>query len=175
MENCDPSAITAPLVSDDRSASSALRAELGIRHDHGRQRFAERRLDRGLPPRIDLDQLEQRAEHAVDALQAFGAGTSPSSVERHLERLDTSRGRGGGVGGLGSFGPRRLHDRVGSGECVLGGGELIEERPFDGTGFVALGAEPVRPHRPRAADVRSTTRGDWSHAAGRRATARAPP
>ena len=51
------------------------------------QRLAERRLDGGLPTGVDLDQIEQRAEHTVDAGEAFGAGAGPGSVERELERL----------------------------------------------------------------------------------------
>ena len=49
-------------------------------HD-GRQRFAERRLDRGLPPAVDAHEVEQRAEHAVETAESRRAGAGVGGVE----------------------------------------------------------------------------------------------
>ena len=82
---------TAPLVSESRSELERAPAESGAVDDDRVQRLAERGLDRRLPPVVDLDEVEQRAEHAVDIGEALGAGTGPGDVERQLQRLDARR------------------------------------------------------------------------------------
>ncbi len=62
-------------------------ATLGIGDDDGRQGVAQGDLDDRFPARIDIDELEQRAEHAVDPDQPFGTGTRSRLAERHLQRI----------------------------------------------------------------------------------------
>ena len=62
----------------------------GTVDDDGGERLAERGLDRLLPTVVDLDQIEQGAEHTIDAGESLGTGTGVSGVERELQRLDTS-------------------------------------------------------------------------------------
>ena len=59
----------------------------GVGDDHRGERLAERGLDRGLPAGIDLDQVEQRAERAVDVAQVLGAGPGAGGVERQGEGI----------------------------------------------------------------------------------------
>ena len=56
--------------------------------DHGGQCLAERGLDRLFPTLVDLDHVEQRAQHAFDAGQPLGSGAGMRGVERQLQRLD---------------------------------------------------------------------------------------
>ena len=60
---------------------------LAVDDDRG-ERLAERRLDRLLPAVVDLDQVEQRAEHAVDSGQSLCSRAGVGGVERQLQRLD---------------------------------------------------------------------------------------
>ncbi len=68
---------------------------VGSVDDDRGERLAERRLDRRLPPGIDLDQIEQRAEDAVDVGETFGAGAgtcarrAPAAVPRHVPTSST--------------------------------------------------------------------------------------
>ena len=74
-------------------ASGCLR----IGDDDRGQRFAERGLDRDLPPLVDPNELEQRAEHTLETGQALGTGASAGGVERELQRLDPSSKPGRGL------------------------------------------------------------------------------
>jgi hypothetical protein len=64
-----------------------LRGLRTVDHD-GAERLAERGLDGLLPAGVDLDQIEQRAEHTVDVGEPFGAGAGVGGVERELQRFD---------------------------------------------------------------------------------------
>ena len=62
-------------------------ARRGRRDDDRFKRLAERGLDRRLPARVDVDQVEQRAEHIFDAGEMLGAGTGPGALEGQVQRL----------------------------------------------------------------------------------------
>ena len=133
---------------DDRSAgvTAAQRVErtaTGRRvvDDDGCQGLAERCFDDRLPACIDLDQVEERAEHSVDALQTLGTRASACCIECHLQCLDAgspSRGLLGGIIAerLASFERGLRLDR-----CVLGRFDLVDERRLDRAGLVAVGPE----------------------------------
>ncbi len=59
----------------------------GVGDDHRGERLAQRGLGRRLPAGIDLDQVEQRAERAVDVAQVLGAGPGAGGVERQGEGI----------------------------------------------------------------------------------------
>ena len=63
---------------------------IDIDDDDGGERLAERRLDRPFPARLDAQEVEQRAEHAVAPGELLGAGASMGGVEGELQRLDAS-------------------------------------------------------------------------------------
>jgi hypothetical protein len=112
--------------------------------DDGGQRLAERRLDGWLPSGVDLDQVEQRAEHPVDTCESLGTGAGSCGVEREFERLDT-RGPAGCLLGrvvaqrlTGLVHRRRLHERR------FGQLDFGDQRLFDRAGLVAVGTEPDR-------------------------------
>ena len=110
--------------------------------DHDRlQRLAERRLDRGFPAVVDLDQVEQRAEHAVDAGEVLGTGAGAGALERQVQRLGARPPARRVVGGRPGVRRSRL---------VRGlGGDAVEPRP----------PRPRRPARPRSsAPARSRAR-----------------
>ena len=82
---------------------------LGVGDDHGGERVARGRLEGGLPALVDLDQVEQRAEDAVDLGEALRPGTGAGLVERERQRLGPGRPRVlVGVGAAADLlGPRR--------------------------------------------------------------------
>ena len=82
---------TAPPTSDLVEVVEGAPRRPGVGDDHRGERLAQRGLDRGLPAGVDLDQVEQRAEHAVDAGQALGAGPGAGGVERQGEGLGPRR------------------------------------------------------------------------------------
>ena len=72
--------------------------------DHDRaERFAGGGLEGLLPPRVDLDQVQEGAEHAVEPREVLRAGTLARLVERQGQRLDPGGPRR--VLGLGVDGP----------------------------------------------------------------------
>ena len=79
-------------VATRSSASSARCADSRTVDDDRRERLAERGLDGVLPAVVDVDEVEQGAEHAVDVGQSLGAGPCVGCVERELERLDPGGG-----------------------------------------------------------------------------------
>ena len=82
-----------------------------IVHDDRGERFTERGLDGRSPVVVDLDEVEQRAEHAVDADEPFGAGPGTRRVECELERIHPGGRPRRGVGIV------RLQRTPGLGEC----------------------------------------------------------
>ncbi|CAB4853514.1 unannotated protein [freshwater metagenome] len=62
---------------------------VGTGDDDGLQRFTQRRLDRRLPAFIDLDQVEQRAQHTVDTCQMLCTGACTGTFQRLVQRLGT--------------------------------------------------------------------------------------
>ena len=102
---------------------------VGIGDDDGAERLAEGGLDGGLPAGVDAHEVEQRAEHAVDAGEAFGAGPGAGRVERELQRLDPRRQAGRPLGGALALGDAVGVGAVGGGERRLGPLELDDERP----------------------------------------------
>ncbi len=74
-------------MAESRSASSARRPSGRIVHHDGGERLTQRGLDGRSPIVVDLDEVEQRAEHTVDADEPFGAGAGASGVECELERI----------------------------------------------------------------------------------------
>lgn len=85
----------------------------GVVHDHPGQRLTEGRLDRQFPTLVDLDEIEEGAEHTVDIGESLCAGPRMSSVERHLQRLDASGPPRRFLGGLVAGGGARLRFRLG--------------------------------------------------------------
>ena len=114
-----------------------------IVHDDRGERFAQRRFDGRAPIVVDLHQVEERAEHAVDADQAFGAGPRPSGVECQLQGVDPSRRPGRGVRVVGSQRAPRVGECLGRGPRRLGGFDFGDQRFLDTAGRVALATEPV--------------------------------
>ena len=66
---------------------------LAVDDDRG-DRLADGGLERGLPAVFDVDEVEQRAEHAVDAVELRGAGTGAGGVERGGQRVTATIGAG---------------------------------------------------------------------------------
>ncbi len=116
---------------------------------HCGQRLTERRLDSGLPPGIDLDQVEQGPEHPVDTGETFGSRTSPSSVECELERFHPGRATRSFLSSIVAQRLARLVAGDGLGEGRLGQFHFADERLFDGSRLVAFGPEPHRTFRRR--------------------------
>ena len=75
-----------------RQRTQGARGVLRVVHDDARQRLTQCRFDRRLPAGIDAHEIEQRAEHAVEAGEAVGPGAGVGEVERELQRLDAGRG-----------------------------------------------------------------------------------
>ena len=141
----NPSASTAPIVSDARSASSARVRRGWIRDDDGCQCLAERSLDGSLPARVDAHEVEQRAEHPVEAGQALGACPGVHGVEGQPEGVDAGltcrRLLGGPLAGLDGgvvISLQRLQPGFRS-------GDVVDERRLDELGGVAVVAEAGRP------------------------------
>ena len=119
------------------------RGVLGVvDHDAG-ERLAERRLDGRFPPRRRCGQVEQRAEHPVEAGHAVGAGPGVGQVERQLQRLD-ARGRVRHVfGARGAVGDRRVEGAAGVGRAQLGPFDVVDERALEQLGRRAVVARLV--------------------------------
>ena len=98
--------------------------------DDGAQHVGRDRLDGAFPPGIDLDGVEQGAQHAADADQPLGACALAGLVERHGERL----------------GPRSPAVLLGRGRLVvLGGGVTLDHGGLEPRrGVDRLGLEPRR-------------------------------
>ena len=60
---------------------------VGAFDDHGRQGLPRGSLEGCLPARVDVDHVEEGAEHTVDVGQSLGAGARPSFVEGKGQRL----------------------------------------------------------------------------------------
>ena len=132
--------------------------------DDGGERLAGRGLDRGLPAGIDLDEVEQRADHAVDVGESLGAGAGARLVERERQRLGPSRPRVAvAVGGA--------ERRLGVGDLLLGGGSLLlgGRQPLD----ERAPRRPRRPPpRPAAGSASASRRASFSSRVVRPAVAR---
>ena len=115
---------------------------LGVLDHDGGQGLAERRLDGLLPTLIDLDQVEEGAEHTVDAGEPFGAGTCVCGVEGELKGFDPSRRSRRRLVGVGAFGGEAFDVGVGLDAGVFGGGDLIDERRLDRLGLRTVGPQP---------------------------------
>ncbi len=118
--------------------------------DDGGQRIGDRSLEGSLPAAVDLDEVEEGADHPVDAGEPFGAGLRPRLVERQLERVGprdpaVSLGLGDAPVLLGRIGDRGSgHDRgfgvgVRTRERRLGRLGVGEHRPLP----VGLRREPL--------------------------------
>ena len=115
-----------------------------IDHDR-RQGVAESGFDRVGPSVLDGHQLEQGAEHTVDADQALGSGSGPGRVDGHLQCLgpgDSARAR---LGALLTGRRRAFHLGPGGQTFGLRRGQLLDERALPRCGFGQL--------RPKALDV----------------------
>ena len=110
--------------------------------DHRGERLAERRLDRLLPPGVDLDEVEQRAEHPVDTGQTLGTGAGSGGVEREFESFDPSGAARFLLGSVIAQRLTRLVGRHGLDERRFGQLDVGDERFLDRSRLVALGPEP---------------------------------
>ena len=91
-------------------------------HHHRLQGFTEGGFHRALPPGVDLDEVQQGAQHAIDTSKVLGAGPGAGALQRQMQRLGASlpaaellgghltaahegfvRGVGGDAPGLGCF------------------------------------------------------------------------
>ena len=127
-----------------------------VDHDRGKG-ITGRRFERRGPALVHVDQLQQGAQGAGHAGQAFGSGTGAGLVEGHRQRFG-SRRPGGPIraGGLerpvgpthrlvqlaAAFGALQLG---GQGAFGVLGGQALGPKPFD------LGIEPSHPLRQLAA------------------------
>jgi hypothetical protein len=99
---------------------------LAAGHHHCGQRRAGGGLERLFPPAVHLDQVEQRADDAVDPGQQLGPGRTPGLVEGPLQRVGPGLGPGvlllglaeGLLGRLEASG-RGHQCRLGLGPCRL--------------------------------------------------------
>ncbi len=83
-----PTASTAPLVAESRRAARARRAAVSPSTTTAVNASPSAASTDCFPTLVDLDHVEQRAEHAVDAGQPLGSGAGVRGVERQLQRLD---------------------------------------------------------------------------------------
>ena len=97
--------------------------------DHDRcERFTERGLDGGLPTGVDLDQVEQGAEHTVDVGEPLGSGPSVSRIERHLQCFDPGAGTRGRLRRVVTLCGASLERSIRRGTVLLGPLDLFDER-----------------------------------------------
>ena len=106
-----PRASTAPVVSELAQGVQRPAGGRRVGDDDGASAPRRARPRRRLPAVVDLDEVEQRAEHAVDAGQPLGAGPGAGGVERQLQRLDPGRQRRRLLGGLLARGDARARAR----------------------------------------------------------------
>ncbi len=110
--------------------------------DDGGDRIARRGLERRLPAVVDLDDVEERPEHAVDVGEAFCARPGARLVEGHLEGVgagDPAVPLGLGLGGRGAG---RVERRLGGQASLLGVVEAGDERSLGRLGPRELVAQP---------------------------------
>ena len=138
-----PAASTAPLVSDSRSAASARCADSGPSTTTAVSASPSAASTASCQPAIDLDQVEHRAEHAVDCSETLGAGAGVSGIERELQRLDAGTPPGGDVGRRVPLCGASLDRRVGSGARLLGTVDLLDQRRLDRLGPGTVVAEAL--------------------------------
>ena len=62
---------------------------IDIVNDNGGECFSNRGLERRFPTIVDLDKIENRAEHAIDSCKSLGACTGPSFVESKSQGLNS--------------------------------------------------------------------------------------
>ena len=121
------------------------------RGDHDRfQGFAERGLDGRFPAGVDVDQVEQRAEHIFDAGEMFGTGAGPRTLEGEVERLGPSTPARRIVGRSLASSGRRLERTLGGKSTGLGSLEVCHQTGLDRLGLLAfdteslgIGVEPI--------------------------------
>ena len=81
------SASTAPGAPSRRSRESAAAGGLAARDDHRGQRGTGRGFEGLLPSVVDVHQIEQGPDHAVDPGQQLGRRPASRLVERALEGI----------------------------------------------------------------------------------------
>ena len=148
------------VVSPARRASQRPRGRRRRRRPR-RRRAPRRRRPRTRPPSPAsiLDQVEQGAEHAVDAGQALGAGPGAGLVERQRQRLGAGRPRVLlGVGGArGRPRPRRAA-RLGVGaRAARPRSSVVDERPLGRLGGRAVVPRAARVPRLEPRSARSSS------------------
>ena len=112
---------------------------VGAVDHHCGERLAQGGLDRGLPTVVDLDEIEQCAEHTVDLGQSLRSGAGMSRVEGELQRLDPSARTRRLLIRVGTSRDRTLDLGIGRCPITLGRRDLIDEWDLDlfGLGTVA--------------------------------------
>jgi hypothetical protein len=118
---------------------------VGVVDHHRGQRFAEGSFHRRLPTRVDLDEIEQGAEHTLDVGETFGTGAGAGGVERHLEGLGPGGASRRFLGGVVAHRLAGLDGRRGGGEGSLRPLHLGDEWLLHSPGLVALGTESFGP------------------------------
>ena len=142
---------TAPEASAACERGERTVAGLGVGDEHGGERIAGGGLEGGLPALVDLDLVDQRAEHAGHLGEALRPGSVAGLVERERQRLGPGRPRV--LVGLGAatdlLGPRA----PGLGGRQTRGGAAPGPRPRPAR------RPPARPPRPRRRSASPASRG----------------
>ena len=146
-----PTGGRAPRASDGAGHLAGVQVGQGLARpaaadvdDHGGEGLAGGGLERRLPPGVDLDEVEQRAQHAVDAGEVLGAGPGPGGVEGEGQGLGpgpprVALGVGGAQGVLGRR-PAAARPRPGSASAAA---TCVGQRSLGGLGLGDLGPEPL--------------------------------
>ena len=138
-----PRATTAPAIRPARQVAEGPATGVDRVDDDGRQRFAGGGLERRLPSRVDIDELEQRAGDAVDRGEVLDAGPGAG----HVESLAQCVGASDPCGAVGVGASARLlggHELAARGRVHgLGSGHLVGQRGLGGLGGGGLAAQPV--------------------------------
>jgi hypothetical protein len=117
---------TADLAGAQRFERGARRVDVG--HHDGGKRFAGRSLERSFPSFVDLDEIEQRADHAAHVAQPGCSGASTGFVERHGQRVGACVPRAVLGVGLAQHGPRACHVALGEVACAVGVVDFLAAR-----------------------------------------------
>ena len=107
------------------------------------ERFARGSFERGFPTGVDVDEIEQRAEHSTHAAETLGAGCGTRFVKRQGQRLGARLPRVMLALGAAMLGLSGLDGDSGGGHTGLGQFHGLDQRFFSGFGLGEFGAQAV--------------------------------